>query len=395
MSSAVQESVSLDDVIERARGLVPLLRANAEKTEQANQALPENIAALRDAGLWRISTPEVWGGYGEYGLGLRAEAAVSAELARGCPSTGWVAMVSNAGRGFLQGIFSEEVCTEVYSADPDVTLAIAGAVGGVAAKVDGGYRFTGQIPYASGCTHSTYTIALTSAVTVNGEYQMAVATVLVPTADAEIKYTWDVAGLRGTGSNTVVCDDVFIPERFVAYHPLDANGAPEGMGTATHTLASNVLAPLVGAAQGALDTITELFGKGKPIHYTTYGTIADSPGARAWLAEASHHVDTAWQHLWAVIDGLEPALANHIELADVERTKIRMHLAAAVREARAGLAKIMDLGGAAGFASANPLQRYFRDFETGSRHWSLNPFIAQEDHGKALLGQAPLASIAV
>jgi hypothetical protein len=55
----------------------------------------------------------------------------------------------------------------------------------------------------------------------------------------------------------------------------------------------------------------------------------------------------------------------------------------------------MDLGGAGAFATANPLQRFFRDFETGSRHWTLNPYISLEDHGKALLGQAPLASIAL
>jgi alkylation response protein AidB-like acyl-CoA dehydrogenase len=385
----------VDDVIERARGLVPLLRANAEKTEQANQGLPENIAALREAGLWRIPTPEAWGGLG---LGLRAEVGVAAELARGCPSTGWLLMVNSAGRGLLQGMFPEDVVGEIYAKDPDVTIANAGSAGGVVAKVDGGYRFTGSIPFASGCTYSAYTLALTNSVTVDGEYRMALASVLLPTDEAEIQYVWDVAGMRGTGSNTVVANDLFVPEKYVAYHALDPEtGAPDGMGSATHTLtaSANVLAPLVGAAQGALDLIKEMFAKGKAVFYTTHGAIADSPGARAWLAEAAHHVDTAWQHLWFVVDTLEPALEQHVDLPDAERTRIRMHVAAAVREARAGLGKIMDLGGAGAFATANPLQRFFRDFETGSRHWTLNPYISLEDHGKALLGQAPLASIAL
>ncbi|ANZ41980.1 acyl-CoA dehydrogenase [Lentzea guizhouensis] len=388
-------SLSVGDVVERARELVPLLRANGDKTEQANQALPENLAAVREAGLFRIPTPVEWGGLG---LGLRAEVAVAAELARGCPSTGWLLMVNSAGRGLLQGMFAPDVVEAIYAEDPDVTIANAGSAGGVAVRIDGGYSYTGSIPYASGCTHSAYTLALANGVVENGEPAMALSSVLVRTEEAEIKYVWDVAGMRGTGSNTVVATDLFVPEPHVAYHPINPEtGAPEGMGTPTHTLTAtaNVLAPLVGTAQGALELVQELFGKGKPVFYTVHGAIADSHGARTWLAEAAHHVDTAWQHLWRVVDVLEPALEQHADLPDAERTRLRMHAASAVREARAGLSKIMDLGGAGAFASANPLQRFFRDFETGSRHWTVNPFIALEDHGSALLGRAPLSSIAL
>ncbi|CAM5257625.1 Acyl-CoA dehydrogenase [Streptomyces sp. MnatMP-M77] len=396
MSSAVKDegSLSVDDVIERARGLVPLLRANAEKTERANAAVPENITALREAGLFRIPTPRSMGGLG---LGLRAEVGVAAELARGCPSTGWLLMVNSAGRGLLQGMFPEDVVAEIYAADPDVSIANAG-VGGVAAKAEGGYRLTADTAFASGCLHSAYTLVLLNSVTVDGEPQMALASVLVRTGDAEIKEVWDVAGMRGTGSNTVVSKDLFVADKHVAYHAIDPEtGAPEGMGTSTHTLtaSANVLAPLVGAAQGALDLIKESFDKGRPVFHTTHGAVADSPGARAWLAEATHHIDVAWRHLWLAVDQLEPALEQHVELSDEERTRIRMYVASAVREARQGLSKVMDLGGAGGFASANPLQRYFRDFETGSRHWTLNPFIALEDYGTALLGRAPLATIAL
>ncbi|WP_152529465.1 acyl-CoA dehydrogenase family protein [Nocardiopsis chromatogenes] len=397
MASDVREEgpVSVDAVIERARGLVPRLRANAEKTEQADQALPENLAALREAGLWRIPTPQAWGGLG---LGLRAEVGAAAELARGCPSTGWLLMVNSVGRGLLQQTFGEETVGAVYAADPDVTIANAAGTGCTAAKVDGGYRFTGKIPFASGCTYSAYTLALTTPVTVDGEPQMALASVLLPTAETRIEYVWDVVGMRGTGSNTVVAEDLFVPEERVAYHALDPETmAPEGMPSATHTLtsAANVLAPLVGAVQGALDLVKEVFAKGKPVFYTTHGSIADSAGARAWLARADEHVDTAWGHLWWAVDTLEAALEEGVDLSDAERTRVRMRVAAAVREARAGLAASMDLAGAGAFATANPLQRYFRDFETGSRHWTLNPFISLEDRGAALLGQGAQASLAL
>lgn len=79
----------------RALDLVPLLRANAERTERERRPAPENLAALRKAGLLRLTTPRERGGHE---ASLRTQVEVGTALGRGCPSTAWVAGIFNGVR---------------------------------------------------------------------------------------------------------------------------------------------------------------------------------------------------------------------------------------------------------------------------------------------------------
>ncbi len=88
LDDRVEPRVDAGDAVEaRARDLIPLLRENAARTDRERRVPAENLAALTDAGLFRMMTPRRLGGHE---AGITTKIRVVSELARGCGSTSWV-----------------------------------------------------------------------------------------------------------------------------------------------------------------------------------------------------------------------------------------------------------------------------------------------------------------
>lgn len=105
-----------------------------------------------------------------------------------------------------------DVAQEIYS-DPGLVAAGALNPQGRAVRVDGGYRVTGQWPFASGCHNAHWfwgqcivTDGQESIRDDTGNVELIEAT--IPFADFEILDTWHVAGMRGSGSHDVAVSDV-------------------------------------------------------------------------------------------------------------------------------------------------------------------------------------------
>jgi alkylation response protein AidB-like acyl-CoA dehydrogenase len=205
---------------------------------------------------------------------------------------------------------------------------------------------------------------------VDGVFSFAV----IPVADLAIERTWHMVGMRGTGSQTVIAEDVLVPvERVAPASPFT---------TADLMLYSmTVLGPVVGAALGALDAVHAMFASDRKPFMTTYTRMGESSGARQWLAEATHLTHRA--------DATMLAIAREVDTNNVSKedsTRLHMDLADAARDCRSAVERKLDLHGASGFATANVLQRYWRDVADGSRHPHLNPYLAIERYGSALAG---------
>src|SRR6185312_409157 len=99
----------------RATSLIPLLSENAARTDRERRVPAENLAALADAGLFRMMTPRRWGGYES---GIATKIGVVSELARGCGSTGWVTSLLTGGTWFV-GMMSEHAQQDVWASGPD------------------------------------------------------------------------------------------------------------------------------------------------------------------------------------------------------------------------------------------------------------------------------------
>ncbi|GAA1319325.1 hypothetical protein [Pseudonocardia xinjiangensis] len=98
--------------------------------------------------------------------------------------------------------------------------------------------------------------------------------VQIPMADLTVERTWDMAGMRGTGSHTVVADGVLVPAERVG-----ALRLPPDLGAA-QLFGICALAPVVGATFGALDVVTAMFASDRKPYMTSYSRMGESPGAR-------------------------------------------------------------------------------------------------------------------
>ncbi|WP_035855522.1 acyl-CoA dehydrogenase family protein [Cryptosporangium arvum] len=341
-----------------------ILAANAEKTEEQGRPTAESLRVARAAGAFALRTPQKYGGEG---AGAVRTARVLAELGRDCPSTAWIAGTCLTAKTLAAGTVSEDVEREVF-ADPDVLFSGSGnPAGGRAERVEGGVRLTGRWPNMSGCEDATWAGL---GVMLDGVFSFA----LVPTADLTVDRTWRVAGMRGTGSHTVVADLV-VPEGRVG--ALRLPGPPEDR----MLYGLTVLGPVVGATFGALDAVRAMFASGRTPYMTPYTSMGESPGARHWLADAARLADRAERTMLSVA-----AAADAGGLSAADQARLSEDMADSARDCRSAIELMLDLHGASGFATSNALQRFWRDVAVGSRHPHLNPYLAVERYGAVLAG---------
>jgi alkylation response protein AidB-like acyl-CoA dehydrogenase len=348
-----------------AAAAVETLRTYAEKTEEGARPAPESLDALRAHGVFALRTPRDHGGVW---AGAETVARSLTELGRACPSTAWVAGTCVTAKDIAARCFAGSRSPEFFG-DPDALFCGSGVPGARGRRGPEGVHVSGRWPNASGCEDATWASV---ALLVDGVFSFAV----VPVAELAVERTWSMAGMRGTGSHTLVADDVFVPaERVVAAEPFPVNSLM--------LYSMTVLGPVVGAARGALDATLAMFASDRKPFMSGYARMGESPGARQWLAEAAHLVDRAENSMLTVARESDAA-----ELTKEDTPRLRMALADAARDCRAALDRMLDLHGASGFATANALQRFWRDVAVGSRHPHLNGYLAVEAAGTALT--APL-----
>lgn len=349
--------------------LLDTLRDHAAATEQDGRPTRETLTALRALGTLALRTPRAHGGAG---AGTTTVARTLTEVGRACPTAAWVAGTCLTAKDIVTTAVPQ-AAAEVF-ADPDALFCGSGFPGGRGERVPGGLRVTGTWPNVSGCEDAAWA---SLGVLVEG----APAFVVVPLADLVVERTWDVAGMRGTGSHTLVARDLVVPD--------DRSGRAAPFGPADQLLyVVAVLAPVVGAAQGALDATTEMFASDRKPYMTTYTSMGESAGARHQLAEAAHLVHRAETSMLAVASHADAVAAGEDDadtLTGADGHRRRLALADAARDCRAALELVLDLHGTSGFRTGNRVQRLWRDVAVGSRHPLLNPYLTTERLGEALV----------
>ena len=376
------------ELVQRATDLIPLLQKNAAKADEDRRLPDENIKAIQDADLFRMLQPKRFGGME---TDFRTKLEVIRELGRGCGSTSWtVNLLTDS--AWLVGMWNEQAQNDVWGSSPDAKIAGVFPPGGTGTPVDGGYRVTGRWAYCSGCLHADWILLGIPPHDGDGTITDP-GLVLIPATELTIEDTWFVAGMRGTGSNTVIAEDVFVPaHRFVSMAKLMSGQTDTPykdeipfraalLPTPVLTLA----APQLGMAKAALDLVTEKAAT-RGISYTFYETQAQAPSVQLALAKAASLAETAEllaYHAAADIDHL----AHQGIFPDYHaRARIRMDAVQAIVYAREAIRELVSIHGASSFADSSPLQRILRDSEIGSRHAAVNPAIGAEIYGRSLLG---------
>jgi alkylation response protein AidB-like acyl-CoA dehydrogenase len=376
------------DLPARAAALGDLLRSNAMRADADRRIPDENIDALTSAGLLKVLMPTRLGGHQADFTTLMK---VISTLARFCGSTAWEATVINV-TGFGLGLYEDRAQHEVLGTNPDARMCGVFAASATSKAVEGGLLVTGKWPYASGCLHAEWA-GLGVPVVDSSGMQIDQGLAMIPMDQLTIEDTWHVVGMRGTGSNTLVAEDVFVP----SYRILSASQALGGVTATEHkdeelyrapfapVLALVLVAPLLGLAQGALELVKDSLAKGRTIAYTFYEKGVDSGSVQISMAHAASLIDTAELHCFRAAADIDAACKTTDGMDFATRARARMDASVVATRAREAMDLLLNVQGAGSFAQVSPLQLKWRDLETASRHAVLNAGIAAEAYGRALL----------
>ncbi|HEX8868747.1 MAG TPA: acyl-CoA dehydrogenase family protein [Lentzea sp.] len=370
------------EFVEAAAALKPVLERGQAAGDRDRRLTDEVMAAMRDAGMFRMFVPESLGGVE---LGLRTSVDALAALAHGDPSASWVVMILGAA-DLVVAQLASEAQQEIYADGPDTHVCVVLTPHATAERVNGGWRLSGEWVPASGCLHSSWGVF--GFPIAEGDAGVAA----IPFSELRVKDTWHTVGMRATGSNLVVGQDLFVPDHRVM-RLADAVAGPLGSGTRFRSaLIPTVLAymtgPYLGMAEAALDHVMSQAHK-RPVTFTSYQRQSDSPAFQIAVAEASAKIDVARllaHSCAAVVD--DHAIAG--TFPDYEtRARHRLHAAHAVRQCGEAVEMLVSAHGAAAVAESSPLSVLLRDMQTALRHAMINPSWNMEACGRALLGVHP------
>lgn len=376
-------------MLTRARALVPVLRDRAAKTEDLRRLLPETETDLHAAGLFRILQPKRIGGseFDYVALVDFAEVIATADA-----STAWT-LANLASHHWMLGMFDDRAQDIVWGRDVNALIASSFVFpAGRARKVTGGYRLQGRWPFSSGvdsCAWNMLAGIVSSDDEADGiEYRVF----LVPRQDYRIIDMWNVTGLKGTGSNDIAVDDVFVADAMtVSVAEIDGGPSPGNIVNPNplYTLPVFALFPFVlsgvalGNAQACLGDYIEVVRH----RATTYSRakLGDLQSTQIKIAEASAKIDAARLIMRsACLEAMEDARRGHIPDMAV-KTRWRRDGAYAVNLCTEAVSLLFAASGARGLFAGAPLQRQFRDANAINSHLAFNFDAAGTNYGRVAL----------
>ncbi len=359
------------EMIARATAMIPTLRARQAQTEAAGRMLDETNADFLRADFYRVVQPRRFGGY-EFDLVTYGK--VMMEIARGCPSSGWV-LALTAGHPITLADFPERAQIEAYGKTGDYRCPSVGSPIPVTREGDS-YRLNGGWDYTSGCDIATHVMVSGLVPQDNGSFQARL--MLVDRADLEIVDNWRMIGMQGTGSRRVVAKDVLVPEYRTA--PMAVWGAATGTpvhanpmynGRKASYFVLELGAVIVGTAKGALDLYDEIC-RTKAMRFSPREKLFESQEFQLYFGHSQALVDTAEAALLRSMELYTEACQQGQTGGDfTEETDRRIFAIAqqAARLAWSAMETIFTTAGTSVGAADSMLARYYRDAAVQKTHF--------------------------
>lgn len=360
----------LDEATRRA---AEVARRHADAAERERRLPLEVVAALREAGLFTLCLPEVYGGAG---LGPVALLERVQAIAEADGSAGWCVGIAST-TSSLAAYLTADVARKVFTSPETATGGVfAPNATGVADA--GAFRVTGRWQWGSGTQHCDWIVG--GARCDDGTQRVC----FFRPEQVEFHDTWHTAGMRGTGSLDFSVDDAVVPDE-LTYRVGDAPVVDEPISRFPNftLLALGVAATGLGIARRALDELSALASAKTPqfstrslaeSSYTQIEFARAEAGWRAARALLHHEVGSAWDRARA---------GESVTVDD----RVAMRLAAA--HAAAACVRVVDtawtLAGGTAVYDTSPLGRCVRDAHVVTQHIMVAPKL-HETLGKRLLG---------
>ena len=293
-SPAALPQAGREAILDRARSMVPMLRKQALQAERDRLIAHETHKDFQDAGFYRLLQPARYGGY-EMPISMLVE--VAAELGRGCGSSAWI-FTNLAVQNWIIGMHHPLAQEDVWGVKHDALAASSFPTqGGTGRYVEGGLVIDGIWSFASGVDFADWENLQCFIPKQNGPPDHRF--VLVPRSDFTIKDDWDSTGLAGTGSKSIILNNVFVPEHRVLNTQLIGGGPSPGSVVNSHALykippwsvGTKVFSgPALGIASGALELIIEEMR----VRHSVGGIrMSDIPTVQVRVAEALAEIEAA------------------------------------------------------------------------------------------------------
>lgn len=391
MVHTVQTSAVLShtQAVERARALIPALKARTAEAETLRQMPEQSVEDLHDAGLFRILQPRRFGGSE---LSFRTLVEVCALVAQGCGSTAWV-YANLASHHWMLGMWEARAQEEIWGDSPDVLIASAFVFpAGHAYRVEGGYRISGHWKFSSGIDSCRWTMVgaiVHDEATGEGEFRMF----LVPQHDYRQIDTWFVAGLKGTGSKDIEIKETFVPaHRTLAVADVLGSVTP---GSAVNPGALYRVPPFdmfpyvvggvaLGIAEGAIASFTAETVTRLAAYSST--RMADYATVQVRLAEAAAAVHAARLVMIGRCDqAMEIAQRGGRPSLD-EKVSFRRDGAYSAKLCTRAVDVLFEASGGDALYDLRDIQRAFRDVHAANNHAALTWDVAASLYGKVALG---------
>jgi 3-hydroxy-9,10-secoandrosta-1,3,5(10)-triene-9,17-dione monooxygenase len=389
-----EPNLTPEAMIARAREMVPMLRAQQAECERAGRILPATHQQFVEAGFYRIVQPRRFGGYE---CDVPTFHRVMIEIARGCPSSGWV-LALTAGHPIILARFGERAQLEAYGKDGDFRAPAAGAPTTVE-RVDGGYRVKGFWDYASGCDVGTHFIGPGI---VPGAPAQQILLLLKP-GEYTIVDNWQMFAMQGTGSKRILIEkEIMVPEDRTTRGGLtDEVPAQRGVaglenplyhGRLAAFLVGEATAVIVGTARGALDMYEDLGAK-KPTYFPPFVRRSENYEHQEHLGRAHALVDTAEAALLKFSDDYTNLCAawmrEEAKFGGTEERALIARLQQCVQMCWEAVELLFTSGGTSGGRHDSMLGRYFRDLAVMRTHVVLQHSRTAANLGALRFGQPP------
>ena len=389
MVASMVPEMSTPDFVARARELGPVLRERAAAAETLRRIPDETIRDFQDAGFFRMLQPARYGGYE---VDPRVFFDTQIEVARACPSSAWVLGVV-AVHSWQLALFEEQAQLDVWSEDTSALISSSYAPVGKVEKADGGFIVSGRWSFSSGSGHCEWVFVGGFAPTEPGARGPDMRTFLIPRSDYTIEDTWNVSGLKATGSNDVVVDRAFVPEHrthklihgFTGESPgLDGDSAPLYRLPFGQVFVRAVSTSAIGAALGALEAYRAYTARR---FATSDGSkVAEDPTAQLLCAEAAATLGEVRSILTRNFDEMMAHARAGEKIPVEQRVQYRYESARAVVKCVEVVDALFTASGGRALFDGHPIQRYWQDVHAARAHYANNPDKPARNLGRVMLG---------
>lgn len=363
-------------VLDGVRDLLPSIRERADEAERLRVVPEANIKELEETGFFKLLQPKRFDGYESSPVDFYTAVR---DIASACGSTGWVSSVVGV-HPWQVALFSDEAQQAVWGEDTNTRLSSSYAPTGKATVTDGGYLLSGKWSFSSGCDHCQW--VLLGGLVFNAEGQVIdFKTFMVPREKYTIIDVWHMVGLKGTGSNDILVEDVFIPEAFTL--SMGETGQCRGPGQEQNTsdlyklpfhsiFTGTITTPIIGMAMGAYNEHVEMQQKRSRAAYLGEKASLD-PFAAVRIARASSEIDAAWALLTNNIREEMAHVAKGEKIPLGLRLKVRRDQVIGSQRAIDAIDALFEASGGRALTEGTYLQRAWRDAHAGRVHAANDP----------------------